>query len=102
MATPNVGTWVRVGLLALPLYGLLTLWTTFIHQPNPNTNFEAYARYVSTTNYLVDHLLGSPAISMRTEFAAKGCWPRRVVFRQPPAPVASGDRSWPVRTSGAL
>jgi hypothetical protein len=59
MASPNVGTWVRVGLFALPLYGLLTLWTTFIHQPDPNTDFEAYARYVSTTNYLVDHLFGS-------------------------------------------
>jgi len=45
--------------LVLPLYGLLTLWTTFIHQPDPNTDFEAYAQYVSTTNYLVDHLIGS-------------------------------------------
>jgi hypothetical protein len=59
MAAPNIGAWVRIGLLALPLYGVLTLWTTFIHQPDPNTNFEAYARYVSTTNYLVDHLFGS-------------------------------------------
>jgi hypothetical protein len=59
MATPNVSAWVRTVLLTLPLYGLLTLWTTFIHQPDPNTDFEAYARYVSTTNYLVDHLLGS-------------------------------------------
>jgi hypothetical protein len=59
MATPNVGTWVRVGLLALPLYGVLTLWTTFIHQPDPNADFEVYARYVSATNYLVDHLFGS-------------------------------------------
>jgi hypothetical protein len=59
VAAPNVGGWVRIGLLALPLYGLLTLWTTFIHQPDPNTDFEAYARYVSTTNYLVDHLFGS-------------------------------------------
>ena len=59
MATPNVGTWVRIGLLTLPLYGLLTLWTTFIHQPNPNADFEVYARYVSATNYLVDHLFGS-------------------------------------------
>ena len=59
MAAPNIGTWVRVGLLALPVYGVLTLWTTFIHQPNPNTDFEAYARYVSATNYLVDHLFGS-------------------------------------------
>ena len=59
MATPNVGAWVRIGLLALPMYGLLTLWTTFIHQPDPNADFEAYARYVSATNYLVDHLFGS-------------------------------------------
>ena len=59
MATPNVGTWVRVGLLALPVYGVLTLWTTFIHQPDPNADFEVYAQYVSTTNYLVDHLFGS-------------------------------------------
>src|SRR3712207_9507920 len=59
MAAPNVGAWVRVGLLALPVYGVLTLWTTFIHQPDPNADFEVYARYVSATNYLVDHLFGS-------------------------------------------
>jgi hypothetical protein len=45
--------------LTLPLYRLLVLWTTFIHQPDPNTDFEAYARYFSTTNYLLDHLLES-------------------------------------------
>jgi hypothetical protein len=45
--------------LALPLSGVLTLWTTFIHQPDPKADFEAYARYVSTTSYLVDHLFGS-------------------------------------------
>jgi hypothetical protein len=59
MAAPNVGRWVHVGLLALPVYGALTLWTTFIHQPDPNADFEVYARYVSATNYLVDHLFGS-------------------------------------------
>ena len=59
MAAPNVGAWVRIGLLAIPIYGLLTLWTTFIHQPDPNADFEVYARYVSATNYLVDHLFGS-------------------------------------------
>ena len=59
MAAPNVGRWVHVGLLALPVYGVLTLWTTFIHQPDPNADFEVYARYVSATNYLVDHLFGS-------------------------------------------
>ena len=59
MAAQNVGSWIRIGLWALPLYGLLTLWTTFTHQPNLNTDFEAYARYVSTTTYLMDHLFGS-------------------------------------------
>jgi hypothetical protein len=59
VAAPNVGAWVRIGLLALPIYGLLTLWTTFIHQPDPNADFEVYARYVSATDYLVDHLFGS-------------------------------------------
>ena len=59
MAAPNVGSWVRIGLWALPLYGLLTFWTTFTHQPDLNTDFEAYARYVSTTKYLIDHLFGS-------------------------------------------
>jgi hypothetical protein len=38
---------------------VLTLWTTFIHQPDHNADFEAYARYVSTTSYLVEHLFGS-------------------------------------------
>ena len=59
MPAANVTSWIRIGVWALPLYGLLTFWTTFIHQPDPSTNFEAYARYVSATNYLVDHLFGS-------------------------------------------
>jgi hypothetical protein len=59
VATPNTGNWVRTGLLALPIYGLLTLWTTFTHQPDPTADFEAYARYVSTTSYLLGHIFGS-------------------------------------------
>jgi hypothetical protein len=51
--------WIRVGVWALPIYGLLTFWSTLTHQPDPNTDFEAYARYISTTYYLVDHLVGS-------------------------------------------
>jgi hypothetical protein len=38
MAAPNVGVWIRAGLLALPLYGLLTFWTTLTHQPDPSTD----------------------------------------------------------------
>jgi hypothetical protein len=51
--------WIRLGVWALPIYGLLTLWGTLTHQPDPNADFEAYARYVSTTTYLVNHLIGS-------------------------------------------
>ena len=35
------------------------IWTTFTHQPDPTTEFEAYARYVSTTSYLLGHIFGS-------------------------------------------
>jgi hypothetical protein len=56
MSAPNTAGWVRLGLLLLPIYGVLTFIGTFTHQPDPNTDFEAYARYLSTTSYLVQHL----------------------------------------------
>lgn len=59
MSTPNVAVWVRIGLLALPIYGVLTFLATLTHQPDMNADFGAYARYVSTTSYLVGHLVGS-------------------------------------------
>jgi len=59
MSQPNTAKWIRLGLLALPLYGLLTFWTTLDPQPDPSTDFEAWARYVSTNYYVLSHLLGS-------------------------------------------
>ncbi len=59
MSTPKTTNWIRLGILALPLYGLLTFWTTFTHEPNRTTEVEAYARYVSSSTYLTQHLLGS-------------------------------------------
>ena len=59
MSAPNTAGWVRLGLLLLPIYGVLTFIGTFTHQPDPNTDFEAYARYLSTTSYLVQHLVCS-------------------------------------------
>ena len=49
----------RLGVVALPVYGLLVFLSTLTHQPDPTTDFEAYARYVSTGSYLVGHLIGS-------------------------------------------
>lgn len=57
--TTNLDSWTRTGLLALPVYGLLTLWATFTHQPDPGADFGAYARYVSSGAYLANHLVGS-------------------------------------------
>jgi hypothetical protein len=59
MKTPNTANWIRTGLVALPLYGLLTFWATLDPQPDQNTNYEAWARFVSTTHYMLTHLLGS-------------------------------------------
>ena len=51
--------WIHAGLLALPISGLLTMWSTLIPQPNPTTEFEAWSRFVTTTDYLISHLLGT-------------------------------------------
>src|SRR5215211_8648266 len=59
MSESGAYAWIKVGVWALPIYGLLTLWGTLTHQPDPNADFGAYARYVSTTSYLVNHLIGS-------------------------------------------
>jgi hypothetical protein len=52
-------TAIRIGLWALPLYGALTAWATLDAQPDPSTDPEGWARFVSTDSYLVSHLIGS-------------------------------------------
>ena len=59
MCAPNTANWVRLGLLALPVYGLLTCWGTLTNRLDPNADFDAYARYISSTSYLVNHLVVS-------------------------------------------
>jgi hypothetical protein len=59
MPPANIGGWIRTGVWALPVYGVLTFWATFTHEPNRHTEVKAYAHYISTTNYLAQHLLGS-------------------------------------------
>ena len=56
---PNTINWIRIGLLALPISGLLTIWSTLIPQPNPTTEFQAQSRFVTTIEYLISHLLGT-------------------------------------------
>jgi hypothetical protein len=51
--------WIRVGLLALPIYGVLTAWSTLDPQPDSSKHPEAWARFVGSTSYLVDHIFGA-------------------------------------------
>ena len=59
MSAPNTTRWIGIGLLGLPLYGVLTFWSSLDPQPDPDTHLEAWARFVTTTHYVLGHLLGS-------------------------------------------
>jgi hypothetical protein len=59
MAPPNTTRWIGIGLLGLPLYGALTFWSSLDPQPDPSTQLEAWARYVTTNGYVIGHLFGS-------------------------------------------
>jgi hypothetical protein len=59
MAAANTFRWISIGLLGLPLYGALTLWSSIEGQPDPETQLEAWSRYVTTNSYVIGHLFGS-------------------------------------------
>jgi hypothetical protein len=59
MSAPNITKWIGTGLLGLPLYGALTFWSALNPQPDPNTHYEAWARYVTTNGYVLKHVFGS-------------------------------------------
>jgi hypothetical protein len=51
--------YARAGVWALPIYGLANLVGTLSSQPDYNTNFPAYARYIHTAGFLASHLAAS-------------------------------------------
>jgi hypothetical protein len=53
--SPPAARAARIGLWALPLYALLLGLSTITHQP-PVSDFDAYARYVTTDIFLISHL----------------------------------------------
>ena len=59
MSAPNTTRWIGIGLLGLPLFGVLTFWSSLDPQPDPNTRFEAWSRFVTTDHYVLTHLFGS-------------------------------------------
>jgi hypothetical protein len=59
MSTLNTTRWIGIGLLGLPLYGVLTFLSSIEGQPDPSTRLEAWSRFVTTNQYVLGHLLGS-------------------------------------------
>ena len=59
MSVTKTTNWIRAGLLGLPIYGLLTFWSSLHPQPDPTKHYEAWARYVTTDHYVVGHVVGS-------------------------------------------
>lgn len=50
---------VRIGLLALPAYGLITAYGTLKPQPDQVSDPEGWARFVSSPSYLLWHVLAN-------------------------------------------
>jgi hypothetical protein len=59
MSTTNIARWIGISLLGLPLYGALTFWSSLDPQPDPDTHYEAWSRFVTTDHYVISHVLGS-------------------------------------------
>lgn len=58
MTAANTDRWIRAGLVGLPIYGLLTFAASLHPQPDPQQDYPGWARFVTTNEYLIGHLLG--------------------------------------------
>ena len=59
-ALPDVlSRWSRRCVWLLPAWALLLVISTLTHQPDPATDFDGYARYITTMPFLLSHLLAS-------------------------------------------
>ena len=56
MSEANTTRWIGLGLLGLPLYGVMTFFSSIDPQPDPNTHYEAWSRFVTTDGYVLKHL----------------------------------------------
>jgi hypothetical protein len=55
----QVRTFARGALWLLPVWAALLFWATLTEQPDPLTAFADFAAYVTTSQFLLSHLLGS-------------------------------------------
>jgi hypothetical protein len=56
MSAQNTTRWIGIGLLGLLLYGAMTFFSSIDPQPDPNTHYEAFSRFVTTDAYALKHL----------------------------------------------
>ncbi len=56
MSAQSITRWMGIGLLGLPIYGVLTFFSSLNPQPDPNTHYDAWARYVTTDSFVLTHL----------------------------------------------
>ncbi|HZA05612.1 MAG TPA: hypothetical protein VE617_13690 [Propionibacteriaceae bacterium] len=54
-STPSTA-WVKAGLAALPLYGVLVGYATLKAQPDQTVDPDAWARFVASPSYLAEHI----------------------------------------------
>ena len=57
--TQQVRTFARGALWALPIWAVMLFLGTLTHQPDPQTDFPGFAAYVTTTSFLLSHLINS-------------------------------------------
>ncbi len=60
MSTTSASTaWIKTGLVALPIYGVILAFTTRKPQPDQVVNPEGWAQFVSSPFYLMEHIASS-------------------------------------------
>jgi hypothetical protein len=59
MSAQNTINWIRIGLFALPLSGVLIAWSSLDPQPDQVKHPQEWARFVGSGYYLLTHIFGS-------------------------------------------
>ena len=59
MSEQKTVNWIRIGLFALPLSGVLLAWSSLDPQPDQVKHPEEWARFVGSSYYLLTHVFGS-------------------------------------------
>jgi hypothetical protein len=61
MPASRVRSFARTAIWALPVWAAMLFLGTLTHQPDPQTDMPAFAAYVTTTEFLLSHLVNSIA-----------------------------------------